>query len=391
MKIIALRPGGLQATGAIMLLLLANAMPSALAARGEADHEAALRALRARVADLDRELASDRRDQDELRQRIQSSEQELAGAARATREAERALAVQREQVAAAQQARSRALSRVGANRSDLARALRVSYMAGNPGRLQLLFRAGEMTALDRLDADAAAVARALSRRLSDLAATVEQLRLAEQELAGQQAELEKRSGAERAALSALKSAQMQRRRQLDELARRSSDRAAELNQARSEQARLEKLLEGLRRALRDSPNKFERGTPFKSQRGRLPWPLRGPLLAKFGSAKNGGPLTWSGWWIGGAPGEAVRAVADGRAVYVGWVQRYGMVVILDHPGQYLTLYGHVQEAQVEVGETVSAGGLIATAGNSGGHQQSGVYFEIREGSTAIDPRSWLAP
>ena len=135
---------------------------------------------------------------------------------------------------------------------------------------------------------------------------------------------------------------------------------------------------------------FERGKPFKSLRGRLPWPLEGKLLARFGGLKGGGPLTWNGWWIGAAEGRPVQAVADGRVVYVGWVQRYGLLVILDHPGPYLTLYGHLQENTVEVGQVVSAGGRIGSAGTSGGHERPGVYFEIRQGTTAIDPARWLA-
>lgn len=387
MSIIASGRGALQA---LVLIFVANLVPPVHAA-DEAKSESELKTLRARIADLDRELAADRREQDSLGRDIQTAEQALARAARTARETEAAVAKQRQQVETARNARATALAQAQARRADLGRALRALYTAGSPGRLQLLFRLDEIAALDRLEVDASAIARALQRRLADLQATAEQLRIAEEQLGLEQVALEQRSAASREAVAALKSAQLQRRGKLDELARRGSDRAAELARAKSEQARVEKLLEQLRRALKDSPMKFEKGVPFKSQRGRLPWPLRGPLIARFGAPKNGGPLTWSGWWISSDPGNPVRAVADGRAVYVGWVQRYGLVVILDHPGQYLSLYGHVQDAQVEVGEVVTAGTRIAQAGNSGGHEQSGVYFEIREGSSAVDPKSWLLP
>lgn len=394
MAIIASRLRTLQTSGWIglllMLLALANAVPSAVAA-DESAREAELKELRARISRLDKEMASDRRSRDELRENIESAEKDLSKAARAAREAEAAVAAQRKQVAAAQAEKTRAQSQVGQRREDLSRALRAHYMAGSPGRMQLLFRAQEMSALDRLETDATAVSKALQRRLADLHATIEQLAIAESTLAQEQSALERRGAASREAVSALKSAQGQRREKLDEIAQRGTDREVELAKARAEQGRVEKMLDELRKALKDSPNKFERGVPFKSQRGRLPWPLRGPLLAKFGSTKSGGPLTWSGWWIQGQPGAGVRAVADGRVVYVGWLQRYGLIVILDHPGQYLSLYGHVQEAQVKVGEVVTAGTQVATAGATGGHEQSGVYFEIREGGNAVDPRTWLVP
>lgn len=366
-------------------------MPPARAASDESQREAELKQLRDRIGELDRALAADRRDQTSLQRDVESAEKDISSAARRLRKAESAVAAQQREVERAQTARAASEAQVGRRREDLSKALRAHYMAGSPGRMQLLFRLDEAAELDRLDADSSAVARALQKRLADLHATIEQLKLAETTLARERETLASRSAESREAVAALKTTQSQRRDKLDEVARRGNDRAAELTQARAEQARVQKLLDDLRRALKDSPMKFERGTPFKAQKGRLPWPLKGPLLAKFGSLKGGGPLTWTGWWIQGSNGAAVRAVADGRVVYVGRMQRYGLMVILDHPGQYLSLYGHVDDTEVEVGEVVTAGTRIASAGASGGHEQSGVYFEIREGTNAIDPRPWLVP
>lgn len=391
MPIIASRPRALQTLLLVTLLGLANAMPSVRAATDEAQRETELKQLRERIAELDRAMATDRRSQDSLQREIESAEKDLSSATRRLRKAETDVASQTREVERAQHAREASEAQVGRRREDLARALRAHYMAGSPGRMQLLFRLDDLAALDRLDADSGAVARALQKRLADLQATIEQLRVAEVTLAQERETLAERSKESREALAELKSMQGQRREKLGELAKRGTDRAAELTQARAEQGRVQKLLEDLRQALRDSPMKFERGTPFKSQKGRLPWPLKGPLLAKFGSLKGGGPLTWSGWWIGAPNGAPVRAVADGRVVYVGRMQRYGLMVILDHPGQYLSLYGQVDDTDVEVGEVVTAGTRIATAGASGGHEENGVYFEIREGTNAVDPRPWLVP
>lgn len=394
MPIIASAPRRHPFTAGLLAVLLsfASLVPTpAGAASEEKQRETELKQLRDRIAELDRALANDRRDQDGLRRQIESAESDISSAQKSARQAEAAVAAQVREVEAAQRSRAQTEAVLRERREDLARALRAHYMAGNPGRVQLLFQAEELDALDRLEADSGAVARALQQRLTDLRATLDQLAVAERVLEEQRQALEQRRSAAREAVAALRSAQGQRRDRLSELTQRGADRQAELAQARAEEGRVRKLLEDLRRALADSPMKFERGTPFKTQRGRLPWPLKGPLLARFGTPKNGGPLTWSGWWIGGAAGAPVRAVADGRVVYVGRLQRYGLMVILDHPGQYLSLYGHLQETEVEVGEVVSAGSRIASAGSSGGHEQDGVYFEVREGTNAVDPRPWLAP
>jgi septal ring factor EnvC (AmiA/AmiB activator) len=77
-------------------------------------------------------------------------------------------------------------------------------------------------------------------------------------------------------------------------------------------------------------------------------------------------------------------------VYVGWMHRYGLIVLIEHEGGYFSLYGHCQSAAVAAGDAVRAGQVIAAAGDSGGHEQTGVYFEIRKGSEAINPAQWLA-
>lgn len=366
-------------------------MPTATLGDTESQRrESELKTLRARVAELDREQAGDRRHQDRLRQDIEAAEKALSAAAAALRRARAEVEAQQQQVRAAQAEQDKALQRAEARRDDLARALRASYMAGNPGRLQMLFRQGPQGGMERLDADTSTLAGALQEQVRDLLATIEQLRIAEAFLKEEQAGLETKQQQQQARLGELQAAQKARRTQLEALRQRTVSRDTEIARARAEQGRVEKLLESLRQALRDSPTmKYERGVPFKSQRGRLPWPLRGKLLAGFGSPKGGGPLTWNGWWIESPAGAPVRAVADGRVVYVGWVQRYGLLVIVDHPGPYLSLYGHLQESAVEVGETLTAGNSLGTAGNSGGQDRNGVYFEIRQGTNAVDPRSWL--
>ena len=127
------------------------------------------------------------------------------------------------------------------------------------------------------------------------------------------------------------------------------------------------------------------------QRGRLPWPLKGPLLARYGEDKADPRLSWKGLWIGADEGTPVRAVARGRVAYTGWMSRYGLIVVLEHENGYLTLYGHAATSTRSTGETVAAGDVIATAGDTGGYDKPGLYFEIRKGTDPLNPRDWLRP
>lgn len=374
------------------LILLASLMPLAGAEDPQTPSAADLDRLRERIGQLDQELSRDSAERDRLVGDLEDAERDIAAAASERRKADAEVALAQRELAAATAERAQAEQALARSKIDLGRALRASYVAGGGGRLRGFFQGYDVAATVRIDAGTEAIARAIDTRIRQLREHTERMLAAEVSLVEAGDALKQRRKLANDALTKLQQAQGERREALSNLTRRTADRATELARAKSEEARLQKLMDDLRKALRESPMKFEKGVPLKSQRGHLPWPLRGPLLASFGTDKAGdGALNWSGWWIAAPQGAPVRAVADGRAVYVGFVQRYGLVVILDHPGEYLSLYGHVLSSSVEVGESIAAGSTIAAAGNSGGHEQSGVYFEIRQGTEPVDPAKWLAP
>jgi septal ring factor EnvC (AmiA/AmiB activator) len=127
---------------------------------------------------------------------------------------------------------------------------------------------------------------------------------------------------------------------------------------------------------------------FSSLRGHLHLPLRGELVAKFGSKRGDGP-PWKGLFIRAPEGTEVKAVADGRVVFADWLRGFGNLIILDHGGQYMTIYGNNQAVLKHTGDIVKMGDVIANAGNSGGNEQSGLYFEMRHQGRAFDPLEWV--
>jgi len=88
-------------------------------------------------------------------------------------------------------------------------------------------------------------------------------------------------------------------------------------------------------------------------------------------------------------GAPVRSIYHGRVAYADWLAGLGLLVIVDHGGGYLSLYGHNDSLFKAVGERVTAGDTIAAAGDSGGRPQPQLYFEIRRGGKPVDPRPWF--
>lgn len=128
--------------------------------------------------------------------------------------------------------------------------------------------------------------------------------------------------------------------------------------------------------------------PFSSLRGQLRLPVRGELVAKYGSKRGDGP-SWKGLFIRAVEGADVKAVAAGQVVFAEWLRGFGNLIIIDHGSQYMTIYGNNQAVLKRAGDIVKTGDIIASAGNSGGNEQSGLYFEIRHEGRAFDPLGWI--
>ena len=127
---------------------------------------------------------------------------------------------------------------------------------------------------------------------------------------------------------------------------------------------------------------------FKRQKGKLNLPVDGKIVNSFGSQKKGG-VTWRGLFISAPVGIDVIAIADGRVVYANWIRGFGNVLIVDHGGDYMSLYGNNEILTKKVDETVHGGDIIATVGNSDRNLNSGLYFELSHEGEPFDPLKWI--
>lgn len=88
-------------------------------------------------------------------------------------------------------------------------------------------------------------------------------------------------------------------------------------------------------------------------------------------------------------GSAVYAIYPGKIVFSDWLKGYGLLLIIDHGQGYMTLYANNQALFKTKGSYVKQSEQIATVGHSGGHQEPGLYFEIRANGKTLPPMQWL--
>jgi murein DD-endopeptidase MepM/ murein hydrolase activator NlpD len=115
------------------------------------------------------------------------------------------------------------------------------------------------------------------------------------------------------------------------------------------------------------------------------WPARGRIIQGFKAGKS------EGISIAVPEGTAVKAAEGGTVAYAGSeLKGYGNLVLIRHPNGFVSAYAHNGELMVKRGETVKRGQLVAKSGQSGDVSSPQLQFQLRKGSTPVDPTQYLA-
>jgi len=125
-------------------------------------------------------------------------------------------------------------------------------------------------------------------------------------------------------------------------------------------------------------------------RGRFVWPVSGQTLSGFG-LKPGGQRN-DGVDIGAASGTVVKAAAAGDVVYAGnQVPGFGNLVLIKHPGGWVTAYAHLSETTVKIKDHVEQGDEVGEVGQTGGVDTPQLHFEIRYAPSQRDKAKPIDP
>jgi septal ring factor EnvC (AmiA/AmiB activator) len=368
----------------ILVLLLAGAVcgePDEQETRGK------LEKLQAEIKRISREISADSERKNSIQQELRTAEVELGRLQRDTAANERAITASEEELSSLQQQRGELEQARDEQQARIALELKTAWQLGQQSQVKVLLNQESPHTVARAMAYYRYFFQARNELVANYRATLLQLQqLAERiaatldQLAGQQATLEEQK-------AQLVTAQATRAKTLAKLNDSIHSKAEELKQMEQNRRELENLIAAIEKAVADLevPDDYQ---PFKSARGKMPWPLGGKRANSYGRPRNEGKMRWQGVTIPAKEGAQVAAIHHGRVVYADWLRGSGLLMIVDHGDGYMSLYAHNQTLLREVGEWVGAGTPISTVGNSGGQERSALYFEIRHQGKPTNPAGW---
>lgn len=349
-----------------------------------------LKKVQTRIEALNQRIDKERDKQDSLREELEGTEKQISDTSGRLKEISGLISAQQRKIRSTQDDQSRVEARLADQKKALAQQIRAAYLIGDRGQIRLLLNQDNAQKMDRVTAYYDYLNRARVNYAENIRAQLDKITAIQDKASQQNSELLKLKEKQQKTLSALETTRSARGETIRKIDERINDDLGEIKQLRANEKAIQTLLQSLHDTFSDIPLDVIRDAkPFPKMKGKLPWPIRGKLLASFGDPKAGGHLSWNGYWIEAPAGAPVRAVANGRVAYVGWMQRYGLIIILEHEDGYFSLYGHNDSVDLTGGEAVRIGEPIAKAGSTGGYDQSGVYFEIRKGTQPINPKLWL--
>lgn len=284
-------------------------------------------------------------------------------------------------------------------RAALARQIRAVYTIGQQEYVKILLNQQDPAAVTRTLTYYNYFHRARLARMQDIDENLIDLRATEKKIQQKTQKLEKTRKEQHREKEQLEKTRQKRAVVLAGLQQQILTKSERLSSMEENKRRLQNLLDSLATVPRQKPPESEsispqpdsegaEHTPFAKLRGQLRWPSRGRLTTRYGSARKTGKLKWQGVNISAPEGTEVSAISHGRVAFADWLRGFGLLIIIDHGDGYMSLYGGNQSLFREVGDWVETGDVIASVGNSGGHQNSALYFEIRHNGKPANPLKW---
>lgn len=305
-------------------------------------------------------------------------------------------------------------SAIDKQQQALVNLIRQQYFSGQSDTTKLLMSGQDPNQITRNLTYFSYIIRARNQLITALRQNLDQLDQLTQQQQQQQQQLDQIRQQQHQQRETLQKQRLIKQNVVKQLGTEIQQQSQQLATLEQNEKRITKLMQDIAKAIaKKKARESAKTTPSKSQstgtpaskplnqpytpdsglgrlKGQLILPTKGELIHRFGTPREQGGTLWKGIFIKAPAGQPVHSVASGQVVFADWLRGFGNLIIIDHGGGYMSLYSNNETLYKQVGTSIKAGDTIASVGNTGGNNETGLYFELRYQSQAFDPSTWIA-
>lgn len=371
----------------LVLSSLSITLPSHAAVSTEDENKPQqLEAVNADIKTLEKTLKSIRKRRSSLESALQTNEKSIGNLHRDIRTIEQHLRKGRAEQKRLNHQLKELMKEREVKLQTLTISLRSAYIAGQDSPLKLLLNQEDPSVVTRMLTYQRYFSDAQNDVADALRKTIDRLSSTEALLASTNQTLEANHNQLAARRDRLTISNSERQTLLSKLANDEKSQGQRLLKLETQQQELEQLIAAIANLKKATAN-FDQS--ITEARGKLSWPITGRIKHRFGQHRTDSRTPWNGLFIEVAQGTTVKAAWHGQIIFADWLKGFGLLLILNHGNDYMTLYAHNQSLLHNIGDWVSAGDEIAETGATGGNNDRGLYFELRHNGKPINPSQWL--
>ena len=346
-----------------------------------------LEKLKASISSLELKLRNQRIEKNSLQEQLESIERNVADLNKKIRIVSKKITKTENNLSLLSSNKNDLEQRIKKQRTTIAEQIRAAYKTGNEEPIKLLLNQENPEQLSRILKYYDYLLDARSKKIDQFNANIESLKITLSKiekqkisLADSKKELEKDKQQLAVSIN-------QRKATIKKVTQSLQSNKKQLNRYKKQRDELETVIKTVGKAAKAIPPAQDYPS-FALSKGKLNWPVRGKLKASFGS-KRSEYLRWQGWLISAKQDADIKSVHHGRVVFSDYLRGFGLLIIIDHGNDYMTLYAHNKELLREAGDWIQSGEVISRAGNTGGLTNTALYFEVRDKGKPVNPKIWL--
>lgn len=379
-------PGGI-----FLIFILSLYLPAhqAFAKDNSAQKAAELKKLRSRIKHVQSNIQEARNKSDQLYKELQRIEKAAATVSQKLTEIDKNIDKSVKSLAQLNVRKSSMQASLAQEREYLAQQIRAAYEIGKNDYLKLLLNQENPALVGRMLAYYDYFNKARTLRINNVTEKLNSIAALERQIQFKKDSLNKLRAQQLAKLEEYTAHRQSRKKVITKLDNFIDQQGRHLQILQQDEQDLVELVNKLKETKSVVQN-FEEITPFDSLKGKLTWPVEGILKNHYGALRKGGKLRWHGVTIAANTGKDVEAISAGRVIFADWFRNMGLLIIIDHGGGFMSLYGHNERLLKKVGDWVQAREVIAKVGDTGGQQRPNLYFEIRKSGDPQNPALWCS-